>query len=103
VPPRRRFDPRRLPLGLTQAIGHIRDAKCRTLLRPWCSLDPAADGPLRYLRTDGESVLYAQGTPTSAAPAAATMLFLDCGMSYVAPERYELLDLDSWRPAASAR
>lgn len=102
-PPRRRFDPRLLPLGLTQAIGHIRDKKCRTLLRPWCSPEPAVDGPLRHLQTDGEAVIYAQGTPPRAAPGAATMLFLDCGMSYVAPERYELLDLVTWRPAMPAR
>ena len=32
-PPRRRFDPRRLPAAFPQAIGHIRDKKCRELPR----------------------------------------------------------------------
>lgn len=31
-PPRRRFDPRWLPPGLVQAVGHIGDRKCRDLL-----------------------------------------------------------------------
>lgn len=91
-PPRRRFDPRRLPVGLTQAIGHIRDGKCRRLLAGWANPEPTVDGPLRHLRTDGRTVRYARGLPTQD-PATATVLFLDGGMAHGDPDRYELLDL----------
>lgn len=93
-PPRRRFDPRRLLPGVTQAIGHIRDAKCRTLLGPWVRGEPAGDGPLRSLTTDGAEVSYQAGL----APGAA-LVFLDGGMSHSPPERYQLLDLDRLAPA----
>lgn len=91
-PPRRRFDPRRLPVGLTQAIGHIRDGKCRRLLAGWAAPQPTIDGPLRHLRTDGRSVRYARGLPDPD-PATATVLFLDGGMAHGDPAQYELLDL----------
>lgn len=94
-PPRRRFDPRRLPAGLTQAVGHIRDAKCRALLGPWCDAAPAQDGPLRHLRVRGDDVRYARGLPARPDPRSATLLFLDGGMNFVADLRdYELFDLD---------
>lgn len=102
-PPRRRFDPRRLPPGLTQGIGHIRDKKCRELLRGWASPEPALDGPLRVLRTDGEQVRYARlsavpGLRGVKAASEAVLLFLDGGMSHCPPTTYELLDLGSRRP-----
>lgn len=93
-PPRRRFDPRWLPGGLTQAIGHIRDKKCRQLLGPWSDGTPPRDGPLRHLRVTGDAVRYARGLPADDDPGAATILFLDGGMNFVAdPAKYELLDL----------
>lgn len=98
---RRRFDPRRLPLELTQAIGHIRDEKCRTLLHDWCDGEPAIDGPLRALRTDGDRVAYARLGSENLAhlsafqPKIATLLFADGGMNYAKPGEYQLLDLDS--------
>jgi hypothetical protein len=99
-PPRRRFDPRWLPAGLTQAVGHIRDAKCRTLLEPWSDAAPPRDGPLRHLRVRGDDVRYGGGLPVAAAADAATLLFLDGGMNFVThPDDYELLDLDTRRPA----
>jgi len=100
-PPRRRFDPRELPLGLAQATGHIRDAKCRELMPRWSEAGPALDGPLRHLFTDGDSVRYARGVPAPEAwveqlsGRAAHMLFTDGGMNHVPPARYELLDLDA--------
>ncbi len=102
-PPRRRFDPRRLPRGLTQAIGHIRDDKCRKLLGPWAADELPKDGPLRHLRVRSGDVHYARGFPSGDDPAAATLLFLDGGMNFI-PDLadYELLDLDRVAPAARA-
>jgi hypothetical protein len=100
-PPRRRYDPRTLPAS-PQAIGHIRDKKARELLGPeWIDGAPARDGVIRSLSVDGERVTYRHG-----AHADARLYFLDCGMAHVAPEHYELFDLDARaplsRPARSA-
>ncbi len=100
-PLRKRFDPRWLPGGLTQAIGHIRDEKCRKLLGAWADADPATDGPLRHLRSDGSTVRYARGAPPRA-EREALMLFLDGGLLHAQPEGYEPLDLDT-RSAARPR
>ena len=90
---RRRYDPRTLPRGLTQVIGHVRDHKCRSLLGPWGDDAPPRDGVLRHLRTDGRRVTYAHGLPASPDRDAATVLFVDAGMLHVQPDRYALLDL----------
>jgi hypothetical protein len=92
-PPRRRFDPRRLPAVFPQAIGHIRDKKCRELMPGWTDGAPAVDGPLRALSVEGETVRYAVGTPGDA-----RLFFLDAGMNHVEPERYELFDLERRQP-----
>jgi hypothetical protein len=94
-PPRRRFDPRGLPAGLMQAVGHIRDGKCRALLRPW-----VADGRrrilgrLRHLRVHGGDASYRAGLPAKSQRSDATLLFLDGSMNLAPPEDYEMLDLD---------
>lgn len=98
-PPRRRFDPRRIPRGIVQAIGHIRDGKCRTLLRNWHDGAAAADGPLRHLVTDGRDVHYARGVPPRWDKATAGMIFTDNGMSHANASEYELLDLTMLAPA----
>ena len=93
---RRRFDPRDLPRGLTQVIGHIRDAKCRKLLAPWLDpSEPELDGPLRHLvvRADG-SVHYARGL-RARGDGEAMLVFADGGMHYGNPAAYELFDLDA--------
>lgn len=92
-PPRRRFDPRELPLELTQVIGHIRDNKCRETLGEWADATPAEDGPIRHLVVEGRAVRYGRGCVKDAA-----MLFIDGGMSHAKPEAYELLDLDTVQP-----
>jgi len=94
-PPRRRYDPHSLPEGLLQAIGHIRDNKCRMLLGSWAKPEAPKDGPLRFLRVREGNVLYARGLPQAMAPRDATLLFLDGAMNHVPPEAYELLDLDA--------
>nr|WP_225937332.1 transcriptional regulator [Myxococcus sp. RHSTA-1-4] len=97
--PRRRFDPRRLPEGLTQVVGHSRDKRIRELL----GLGPsgARDGVVRYLVTDGVRVGYAHGAPPPAGPDEAVLVFTDGGMRECPPEDFELFDLDA-RAAARA-
>jgi hypothetical protein len=94
-PLQRRYDPRGLPGGLIQAIGHIRDDKCLQLLHGWTDGHPKTDGPLRSLVVDGESVRYTLGIQRVEHDAAAVRWFLDGGMQHVAARDYALLDLDA--------
>ncbi|MCA9535370.1 MAG: metallophosphoesterase [Myxococcales bacterium] len=94
-PPRRRFDPRSLPAAFPQAIGHIRDGKCRQLMPAWCPPGPAVDGALRSLVVTGQDVRYQLGCAPDA-----RLLFTDAGMWHVPSERYELLDLAARQPLA---
>lgn len=99
-PTRRRFDPRLLPVGVTQIVGHIRDNKCRKLLGPACvDGEEATDGPLRYMSVapDG-SMRYGFERPSTMSHVDRTMVFVDGGMGYGGAPRYELLDLDTLRP-----
>lgn len=64
----RRFDPRKLPLNVTQIAGHSGHAKCVEELATWVA--PAArrrrHGGIRTLRVAGELVIYDLGiTPKS--------------------------------------
>ena len=86
-PPRRRFDPRELPLSLTQVVGHIRDEKCRELMPAWCERGEARDG-LRSLRVVGEVVEYRAGVQS-----VPQMIFVDAGMNHLPPTDYPLFDL----------
>lgn len=90
---RRRFDPRRLPPGLTQVIGHTRDLKCRQLLRDWCVPGRPTSGKLRHLCTNGSQVRYTIGLPPAAEPGTATLIFADGSMSTADPHTFELYDL----------
>ena len=92
-PPRRRFDPRGLPAAFPQAIGHIRDQKCRDLMPGWHDGAAPVDGPLRALSVEGETVRYAVGTPPGA-----RLYFLDAGMNHVDAASYELFDLERRQP-----
>nr|WP_246357467.1 metallophosphoesterase [Pyxidicoccus fallax] len=91
--PRRRFDPRRLPAGLTQVVGHTRDKRIRELL----GLGPAGakDGVVRHLVTDGTRVDYDHGAPPPPKPNEAVVVFTDGGMRECPPEAFELFDLDT--------
>lgn len=97
-PPRRRFDPRDLPAAFPQAIGHIRDGKCRELMPSWSPEGKSLDGPLRTLKIDGANVTYAVGCLPGA-----RLFFTDGGMFHSAPEHYELFDLDARAPLNRAR
>ncbi|MET0405879.1 MAG: metallophosphoesterase, partial [Cystobacter sp.] len=95
--PRRRFDPRRLPLGLTQVVGHTRDKRCRELLT--LPLGTTHDGVLRHLVTDGTTVHYQLGEPRDGGPDQAVLLFTDGGMRESPLESFQMLDLDTRAPA----
>lgn len=103
-PPRRRYDPRWLPAGLVQAVGHIGDRKCRELLgQPWSP--PASEatlGRLRHLRANRAEVAYDVGISEAWDLSDAVMLFLDGTMAKADPHAYELLALDTLRPAVPA-
>lgn len=92
VTPRRRFDPRRLPLGLTQVLGHTRDKRSRELL---CLPGEVRDGVLRHLATDGGRIAYAHGTPSKTGVGEGVLIFTDGGMRECPTEAYELFDLDT--------
>jgi hypothetical protein len=96
-PMHRRFDPRRTPKGWTQAFGHIRDGKCRTLLGDWTDGAPAIDGPLRSLLVHEGGVHYSRGIAARGAPDDALLIFLVGGMLHAVPQEYELLDLTTRR------
>jgi hypothetical protein len=90
----RRYDPRELPLGLLQAIGHVRDKKSRELLGgEWTDGLAAEDGPLRHLVTNGNDVHYQRGLPDRVNPNLATMIFLDSGMNHTPPDCYDVLEV----------
>lgn len=90
----RRYDPRELPIGLAQAIGHVRDKKSRDLLgSEWTDALPPEDGPLRHLVTDGHYVHYRRGLPDRINPNLATMIFLDSGMNHTPAERYDIFEI----------
>lgn len=90
----RRYDPRQLPAGLLQIIGHINDPKCIRLLGPWAGA-PAIPGALRHLCTDGAHVRYRPGLPDAVSGDIATLVFTDGRMAHTSPEAFELLDLNA--------
>ncbi len=98
VTPRRRFDPRRLPLGLTQVVGHTRDKRSRELL---CMPGEVRDGVLRHFVTDGARMAYAHGPAPRTGAGEAVLIFTDGGMRECRTEAYELFNLDT-RAAAQA-
>ncbi|NVJ19889.1 metallophosphoesterase [Myxococcus sp. AM011] len=90
--PRRRFDPRRLPPGLTQVVGHTRDKRIRELMG--VTSGAALDGVVRHLVTDGARADCAHGAPPATGAAEAVLVFVDGGMSHCPVDAYELFDLD---------
>src|SRR5439155_25074821 len=59
----RRFDPRTLPVGLTQVAGHSGHAKCVHELGPWVSANAKArkHGGIRTLRVGAHGITYDMG------------------------------------------
>ena len=84
----RRYDPRSIPAGVTQVIGHINDKKCRELMGPWAFTQIPELGSLRGLEV-GARVEYHLGCRDED-----RLLFLDGAMHQVAAVEYELFDLE---------
>lgn len=91
-PMRRRFDPRTIPRGVTQVIGHIGDDKCRELMPEWSHGEPAL-GRLRTLVVQAQPS-YAVGVH----PGETRIVFTDGSMNQRAPREVELLDLSAMAP-----
>lgn len=92
----RRFDPRCLPRGLWQVVGHSRDRRCVSALKGWSEPRRHVVGVVRHLIAHGDQVWYRHGLPPPRAevPAdAAVMIFIDGAMQECAAENYELLDV----------
>ena len=92
----RRFDPRRLPRGLWQVVGHVRDRRCVAALKSWSEPKQHAVGVVRHLIARGDDVVYRHGLPpprAEVAADAAVMIFIDGAMQECPAERYQLLDV----------
>ena len=92
----RRYDPRRLPRGLWQVVGHVRDRRCVSALKSWSEHKQFAVGVVRYLISSGDDVVYRHGLPPPRAEVprdAAVVIFIDGAMQECPADRYELLDV----------
>ena len=105
----RRFDPRRLPHGLWQVVGHVRDKRCVSSLRPHRTAPPTAvswtdivehkEGVVRHLIAWNNTVMYRHGLPPPRADVprdAAVMIFIDGAMHDCPISDYELLDVSQF-------
>ena len=90
----RRFDPRKLPVGVTQIAGHTGHAKCVDELGGWVA--PAAKtrkhGGIRTLRVDGARVVYDMGI-APAKPGVADLILIDGELRRVPATEFALLPL----------
>ncbi|MFZ5441972.1 MAG: transcriptional regulator [Myxococcota bacterium] len=84
----RRYDPRELPTGVVQVIGHINDKKCRELMADWADSKTPTLGSLRGFKTNG-GPRYHEGCHDED-----RLVFLDGAMHQVDPVEYELFDLE---------
>ena len=98
----RRFDPRTLPEGIVQVIGHSGHAKCVQELGEWCT--PAAraraHGGLRSLHVVTDPFRVAQGTTVEydlgvVVHGDATLVLTDGELRRVPAEEVDLLALDA--------
>ena len=91
----RRFDPRSLPRGLRQVVGHTGHRKCKAELDDDWLTEAARQkeiGGIRTLRVDGDDVLYDLDV-LPARPGAADLYLIDGEMRHVAATAYTLLPL----------
>ena len=84
----RRYDPRTLPQGVTQVIGHINDKKTRELMGDWAFTPTPELGVLRGLEI-GARIEYHLNCRDED-----RLLFLDGAMQQVQAVEYELFDLE---------
>ena len=91
----RRFDPRSLPAGLHQVVGHTGHQKCKAELGDAWLTDAArarSRGGIRTLRVRDGAVTYDVGA-VPAVPGATDMLLIDGEMWRVPADEYALLEL----------
>jgi hypothetical protein len=91
----RRFDPRQLPRGLVQIVGHTGHKKAHEELERWCEPGMTADrGGVRTLRVSGaDTVSYRRGV-YAPADGDAVVYLIDPEMHYVAaPTDVAVLEL----------
>lgn len=90
----RRFDPRTLPRGITQVVGHTGHAKAMHELGPWVS--PGArrrqHGGIRTLRVSDDGINYDLGVAPPA-PGVADVIMIDGELRRVAAHEVALLEL----------
>jgi hypothetical protein len=101
----RRFDPRHLPRGLWQVVGHVRDARCIKALFGFSEVTQPTHGVIRHLTVIDGVVRYRHGPPpprSSLPPDAAVMIFIDGGLSAADVDRYELFDATALDVARTA-
>lgn len=91
----RRFDPRTLPAGVTQVVGHSGHAKCVYELGPWVAEAAKArkHGGIRTLRVDGERVHYDLGVAPRSPDATAELILIDGELRRVPATDVALLPL----------
>jgi hypothetical protein len=88
----RRFDPRDLPRGLVQLVGHSGDARCRKFMRSWLASDLPRYAAVRTVVVGdaAEDVVYRAGVHL--APTA--LILADPELNTCAIEDVELVELD---------
>jgi hypothetical protein len=95
----RRFDPRTLPLGLTQIAGHTGHTRCLTELDGWATAAARGrpHGGIRTLRFSGHTVAYDLGV-ADPAPGAADLILIDGELWRVPAAEVALLPLAGCDP-----
>ncbi|HEX5063316.1 MAG TPA: hypothetical protein VFV99_28260 [Kofleriaceae bacterium] len=90
----RRFDPRTLPVGITQIAGHSGHAKCVHELGPWVteSAKTRKHGGIRTLRVRGNDVVYDMGIAPRA-DTVADLILIDGELRRVPATEVALLQL----------
>lgn len=95
----RRFDPRTLPTGLVQVVGHTGHRKCLQMLGSWVTTEAAAHkvGGIRTLRVVADVVRYHLGClpPLTTAASGADLIMIDGEMRAVPPSEYQLLQVEA--------
>ena len=95
----RRFDPRTLPTGLVQVVGHTGHRKCLQILGSWVTTEAAAHkvGGIRTLRVVGDVVHYHIGClpPLAVGASGADLVMVDGEMRAVPPSEYQLLRVEA--------
>jgi hypothetical protein len=94
----RRFDPRTLPIGLTQVAGHTGHNKCLAELDGWATAAACGrkHGGIRTLRLAGQTVIYDLGV-AEPAPDVADLILIDGELRRVPAAEVALLPLAGLR------